>query len=221
RSSDLIVQEPDTPTAATGEIRLSDGEYRAYGQGLVIERGRVFYAGGPVTRPALDLRAVRRPAEDILVGAHVQGTLEKPTFELFSEPPMSQQEQLAWLVLGRSLEDSPEGQGDALNRAALAMGLKGGDFLAKNIGQRVGVDEIGIQSGSGEAGAPSDPAEAALVVGKYLSPKLYVSYGIGLFNPESVLAMQYEISRSLRLVTHSSSEATGADVLFTVEAGGN
>src|SRR5690606_3952044 len=24
-----IVQEPDTPTAATGEIRLSDGEYRA------------------------------------------------------------------------------------------------------------------------------------------------------------------------------------------------
>lgn len=216
-----IEQEPNTPTTATGEVRIAEGEYRAYGQGLVIERGRVFFAGGPVTRPALDLRAVRRPADDILVGAHVQGTLEQPTFELFSEPPMSQQDQLAWLVLGRSLEDSPEGQGDALNRAALAMGLKGGDFLAKNIGQRVGVDEIGIQSGSGEAGAPSDPTEASLVVGKYLSPKLYVSYGIGLFNPESVLAMQYEISRNWRLVTQQSSEATGADVLFTVEAGGN
>src|SRR5690606_29238907 len=122
------------------------------------------------------IRAVRRPREGILVGANVRGTLESPTFEPFSEPPMTQQEQLSWLVLGRSLEETPEGEGDALARAALAMGLKGGDFLAKNIGERAGFDQFGIETGSGEAGAPSDPSQAALVVGKYLSPKLYVSY---------------------------------------------
>ena len=217
----LIDQEPDTPTTATGELTLIDGEYRAYGQGLVIDEGRIYFAGGPVTQPALDVRAVRRPREDIVVGARVQGTLQEPTFELFSEPPMSQQEQLSYLVLGRSLEETPDGQENALSRAALAMGLKGGDFLARNIGEQVGVDEIGIETGSGEAGAPSDPAEAALVVGKYLSPRLYVSYGIGLFDPESVLEMQYEISRNWTLVTQSSGDATGADVLYTVEVGGN
>jgi hypothetical protein len=41
-----------------------------------------------------------------------------------------------------------------------------------------------------------------------------------LFNPESVLEMQYEISRSWTLVTQSSGDATGADVLYTVELGG-
>jgi translocation and assembly module TamB len=215
----LVEQQPETPTTATGELRILDGEYRAYGQGLVIDSGRIYFAGGPVTHPALDVRAVRRPKEGILVGAHVQGTLQSPSFELFSEPSMAEQEQLSYLVLGRSLDEAPDGQGSALSRAALAMGLKGGDFLAKNIGQQVGLDQIGIETGSGEAGAPSDPSDAALVVGKYLSPKLYVSYGIGLFDPESVLEMQYEISRRWTFVTQSSGESTGADVLYTVELG--
>jgi translocation and assembly module TamB len=217
---DLVVeQEPRTPTTATGELRILDGEYRAYGQGLVIDSGRIYFAGGPVTQPALDVRAVRRPREGILVGANVQGTLESPSFELFSEPTMTQQEQLSWLVLGRSLEETPDGQENALSQAALAMGLKGGDFLAKNIGERVGFDQLGIETGSGEAGAPSDPSDAALVVGKYLSPKLYVSYGIGLFTPESVLEMQYEITRNWTIVTQSSGDSTGGDVLYTVEFG--
>ncbi|MGH8166797.1 MAG: translocation/assembly module TamB domain-containing protein, partial [Woeseiaceae bacterium] len=214
-----VIQEPDQPTTATGEIVIAEGEYRAYGQGLVIEEGKILFAGGPVTEPALDVRAVRRPEEDILVGSRVRGTMEEPEFTLFSEPPMSQQEQLSWLVLGRSLEEAPAGESSALAQASLALGVKGGNFLAENIGANLGVDEFGIESGSGEAGAASDPADAALVIGKYLSPKLYLSYGIGLFNPISVLTMEYEINRRLKLMTESSSESTGADLVYSFERG--
>jgi len=173
----------------------------------------------PVTEPALDVRAVRRPEEDILVGSRVRGTMEEPEFTLFSEPPMSQQEQLSWLVLGRSLEEAPAGESSALAQASLALGVKGGNALAENIGDNLGVDEFGIESGSGEAGAASDPTDAALVIGKYLSPDLYLSYGIGLFNPISVLTMEYEINRRLKLMTESSSESTGADLVYTFERG--
>jgi translocation and assembly module TamB len=214
-----VTQEPGQPTSATGEITIAEGEYRAYGQGLVIEDGKILFAGGPVTEPALDIRAVRRPQEGILVGSRVRGTLEQPDFSLFSEPPMSQQEQLSYLVLGRSLEQAPEGESSALAQASLALGVKGGNFLAENIGDNLGVDEFTIKSGSGEAGAASDPADAALVIGKYLSPKLYLSYGIGLFNPVSVLTMQYEINRRLKFMTESSSESTGADLVYSFERG--
>jgi translocation and assembly module TamB len=132
---------------------------------------------------------------------------------------MSQQEQLSYLVLGRSLDQAPEGESSALAQASLALGVKGGNFLAENIGGDLGVDEFTIKSGSGEAGAASDPADAALVIGKYLSPKLYLSYGIGLFNPVSVLSMQYEINRRLKLMTESSSESTGADLVYSFERG--
>ncbi|MFW6093327.1 MAG: translocation/assembly module TamB domain-containing protein [Pseudomonadota bacterium] len=216
----VVRQEPDTPVTASGAIDIVDGEYRAYGQGLVIERGRVYFAGGPVTEPALDVRAVRRPEEGIVVGADVQGTVQSPEFELFSEPPMSEQEQLSYLVLGRSLEEAPGGDSSALAQAALSLGLRGGDFLAGNIGERLGVDALTVETGSEEAGAPSDPEEAVLVAGKYLSPKLYVSYGVGLFNPASVLKMRYDISRNWKFVTESGSESTGADLQFTVEGGG-
>ena len=215
----LAQQRPDTPVTASGELRLLDGEYRAYGQGLVIESGGIYFAGGPITRPALDVRAVRRPVEGILVGAHVQGTLEQPEFELFSEPGMTQQEQLSYLVLGRSLNETSGGESSALSQAALALGVKGGDALAKKIGSSLGVDEIGVRAGSGEAGAASDPNDAALVVGKYLSPKLYISYGIGIFEPSSILRLQYEISRHWKLITESGDAGTAADVIYTIEVG--
>lgn len=220
-SGDLtIFEEPGQPTTASGEISIADGEYRAYGQGLVIESGRIIFAGGPATEPALDVRAVRRPQENILVGADVRGAIAEPDFTLFSEPPMTQQEQLSYLVLGRSLADAPAGESSALQQASLALGVKGGNFLAENIGENIGVDEFTIRSGSGEAGAGSDPADAALVIGKYLSPKLYLSYGVGLFNPISVLQMRYEFTRNLKFTTESSSESTGADLEYTFELGG-
>ena len=214
-----IVQKPGEPTTATGAISIAEGEYRAYGQGLVIESGQILFAGGPVTEPALDVRAVRRPEEGILVGTEVRGTLDEPEFTLFSEPSMTQQEQLAWLVLGRSLEEAPGGESSALAQASLALGVRGGNFLAENIGSRLGVDQLSIETGSGEAGAASDPADAALVIGEYLSPKLYLSYGIGIFDPESVISLEYEINRRLELVTESSSEGTGADLVYTFERG--
>jgi len=214
-----IIEEPGQLTSATGQIDIADGEYRAYGQGLVIESGRIIFAGGPVTQPALDIRAVRRPEEDILVGAEVRGSITEPEFTLFSEPSMTQQEQLSYLVLGRSLADAPEGESSALQQASLARGVKGGNFLAENIGENLGVDEFAIQSGSGEAGAASNPADAALVIGKYLSPKLYLSYGVGLFNPISVLRMRYDFTQSLKLVTESGSEGAGADLIYIFERG--
>lgn len=214
-----VIQTPDEPTTATGAITIAEGEYRAYGQGLVIESGEILFAGGPVTEPALDIRAVRRPEEGILVGTEVRGTLENPDFTLFSEPAMTQQERLAYLVLGRSLEEAPDGESSALAQASLALGVKGGNFLAENLGSRLGVDELSIETGSGEAGAASDPADAALVIGEYLSPKLYLSYGIGIFDPESVLTLEYEINRRLELVTETSSESTGADLIYSFERG--
>ncbi|MDN5850136.1 MAG: translocation/assembly module TamB domain-containing protein, partial [Nitrococcus sp.] len=76
----LIVQQPGGPTTGSGELRIVNGEYRAYGQGLVIETGRILFAGGPIDQPGVNIRAVRHPAEDITVGVQVRGSLKKPEF---------------------------------------------------------------------------------------------------------------------------------------------
>jgi translocation and assembly module TamB len=209
-----ITEKPGEPTAATGELRVEEGIYEAYGQQLEIETGRVVFAGGPVTAPGVDIRAVRRPAEGIVVGARVRGLLAAPELSLFSEPAMPEQEQLSYLVLGRPLDDVSESESSAMSRAALALGVRGGNFVSERINENLGLDAFGIETDPGEAAV-----EAAFVIGKYLTPSLYVSYGIGIFEPINTLKLRYAFSRRWRLETETSSEASGGDLIYNIERG--
>ncbi len=214
----LIIEEPGEPTRGTGELSIVGGEYQAYGQDLVIETGRVLFPGGPISEPGLDVRAVRGDleGEDIVVGVQVRGSLKQPQFKLFSEPAMAQQEQLAYLVLGHPLDASSGGESSLLARATLALGLKGGNYLAEKFSKKLGVDEIGFESSDTSAG---DGEQASLVIGKYLSPRLYIRYGIGLLEPVSTVRLEYAITNSLELVTESSGAQTGGDLIYTIERG--
>jgi translocation and assembly module TamB len=210
----LAIDEPGQPTRASGELNIRDGKYKAYGQDLEIRRGRLLFAGGSLTEPGLDIEAVRQPAPDILVGVKVRGNLQKPVVRTFSEPDMPQSEQLSWLVLGRSMQgNTSDSEQSALNNAALMLGLSGGETLGKELGQTIGVDEIEVSS---EAG---DTTSASLLVGKYLTPKLLVSYGVGLFEPVSTLRLRYTLSSKWKLVGEASDLRSSADLFYVIETG--
>ncbi len=210
----LAIDEPGQPTRASGELNISNGKYKAYGQDLDIRRGRLLFAGGPLTEPGLDIEAVRRPASDILAGVKVRGNLQKPVVTTFSEPDMPQSEQLSWLVLGRPLQgNTSDSEKSALNNAALMLGLTGGETLGKELGRKVGVDEVEVSTQAG------DTTSASLLVGKYLTPKLLVSYGVGLFEPVSTLRLRYTLSSKWKLVGEASELRSGADLFYVIESG--
>jgi len=212
-----LMKTAKDPTIANGKVRITDGEYRAFGQGLVIDKGLVLFSGGPIAKPGIDIKALRRPAEGITVGVFARGSISKPTVTIFSEPAMNQSEQLSWLVLGRPLENSSEGENNAINQLLLSMSLGKTDSVLNRLGDTLNLDSVGIQTGSGEAGAASDNDLAELVLGKYLSPELYISYGIGLFKPVNVLSLEYSLSRAWKLKTETSSEASGGDLIYSIE----
>ena len=206
------IEQPGRPGSGRGEVRLVEGRYKAYGQDLQIETGRLLFNGGPLTEPAIDIRALRKPREDIEVGVFVRGTLDKPEFQLFSTPTMPRERQLSWLVLGRSLEEGGGADEKAMMaNAALSLGLTGTDFLAQNLRGGLGLDEVTIGADPGD-----DANEARFTVGKYLSPKLYVSYGVGIFQPGQVFKLLYELGRGFKFSTESGIH-TGGDLLYTLE----
>jgi len=206
--------QADRPTTGRGELRLVGGRYKAYGQDLQIETGRLLFSGGPITDPAIDLSAFRKPLPDIKVGLRARGRLEAPEFSLYSEPAMSQEEQLSWLVLGRSLSATLKGnEASELSGAAASLGLTGGDLLAQQLAPRLGLDEVSLGAKPGET---TDLAR--LTIGKYLSPKLFVSYGMGLFQPGHFFRLQYDLGKRFKLVGESGLQQ-GGDVLYSVESG--
>jgi translocation and assembly module TamB len=207
----LVLEEPGKVTRGVGELELKEGTFKAYGQDLTIERGRVIFAGGPIKNPYLDVRAFRRADDGTVAGINAKGTLETPEVTLWSNPTMDQSQQLAYLLTGRPLNRVSPEEGDRLANAANALGLRGGNLLAKKLAARFGLEEARIESdGSLE--------QASLVVGKYLSPKLYVTYGIGLFEPINTFRVRYLLSDKWTLQAESG-EGTSADALYTVERG--
>ncbi len=209
----LQLDDPGTGvTTARGELSILDGKYKAYGASLDIETGRLVYAGGPADNPGLDLRAVRRTGE-VLAGVRVRGTLREPALTLFSEPPMEQADALSYLLLGHPLRQASAAEGQMMFQATQALGLAGGDLLAKRIGELFGIEEVRVEPGArAEAGTET----TALVLGKHLSPRLYVNYSVGLFEPTNVFRIRYELGRRWTLQTESGA-TSGADLIFTIE----
>jgi translocation and assembly module TamB len=211
-------------TRGRGELQLIDAVYRAYGQELKLETGRILFNGGLINEPTIDLRASRQPREGISVALHVRGTLVQPTFDLSSSPPMPREQQLGWLLFGRPIDGGGQLSGAA---AALSLGLAGGDALASRFGSVLGLDQVSL---GGETDStvwkPTDPnvvstntgtEQARFTVGKYLSPRLFVSYGVGLFqNNGNVLRLLYDLGHGFKLRTESGLE-TGGDVLYSRE----
>lgn len=208
RGAVTLKDEPSRLTRGRGVLEIREGRYRAYGQDLKIETGRLLFTDGPVDNPGLDIRAFRQTGE-VIAGVRVTGTLRDPSFSLYSDPAMSESDQLAYLVLGRPLNQASSSEGAGLAQAATALGLGGSGLLAARIGDQFGLDEVTV--GGGET-----MEEASLMVGKYLSPKLYVNYSVGLLEPINTLRIRYQLSRNWALQTEAGRES-GADVLFTIE----
>lgn len=233
-----IKETPPREAQGLGELRLIDGRYKAYGQDLQIERGRLIFDGGAVTRPAVDLHALRRPQVDVSVGVRVRGTLDKPELSLESEPAMPREQQLSWLLFGRPLDQNSSADRSFVSSAAVSLGLGGGEALAQTLGRRIGLDQISVGSApaggsevaadasriSGSQAAQSGSPTAAgtnaaqLTLGKYLTPRLFLSYGVSLFQPGQTFRLLYDLGHGFKVQTESG-VASGGDVLYTVERG--
>ncbi len=204
----LVIDEPDQLTVGRGNMSITDGVYQAYGQDLSIERGRLIFADSLIDDPGLDVRAIRTVG-DVIAGVRVAGTLKEPELALFSEPSMAESDILSYLLLGRPMNSASAAEGNVLMAAAGSLGLAKGEGLAKSIGATLGFEEVRIESGNGLQ-------EASLVVGRYLSPRLYIRYVTGLFSVSNTVQLQYELNKRIQIQTESG-DRTGADIFYKFE----
>jgi translocation and assembly module TamB len=216
-SGSLDVRErPGRVTTGQGQIAI-DGTYKAYGQNLKIEQGQLVFAGTPIDNPGLNIRAARTLTpnatvdEGQKVGLLVSGTASRPVLTVFSNPVMEQSDALSYLVTGKPLSQAKGGEGSAVGAAAQALGSAAGDLLAKNVGARIGVDDIGVSSSDALGGT------SAFTVGKYLSPKLYISYGVGLFDPGQVITLRYIFTHRWNFEAQNATDFSRASFNYRYE----
>lgn len=107
---------------AKGTVRLVDGSYTFLGKRLDIQRG-TFQFDGPIGDPALDILAINEQLQ-VKVGVSVTGTALNPRTQLVSDPEVSEQEKLSWLLFGRGGQSSDYSLGSGSSAGIASLGLQ-------------------------------------------------------------------------------------------------
>ncbi|MDQ3205890.1 MAG: translocation/assembly module TamB domain-containing protein [Pseudomonadota bacterium] len=202
-----VLSKPGRELAASGRLQLG-GEYAAFGQELEITRGVLSWSGGPIADPLLDIRAQREIGE-VTAGVAVSGRVSTLEAKVWADPATTQSEALSYLTLGRPLSSVSGAEGEQLDATSAAL-TAGGGLIASRLGARLGLDDAGVSQSRALGGS-------VLGVGKFLSPRLYVSYGVSLLGTGQVLTLKYLLRRGFNLEIESSTVENRASVNWRTE----
>jgi autotransporter translocation and assembly factor TamB len=203
-----VVQEPARPMQLFGTLNVVGGELEAYRQRLRIQRGTISFAGPP-DNPEFNVRAEREIRRDnVTVGVEVTGTLDSPQMTVYSDPVMEHTEAMSFLIRGRGLDAGAAADGTAL---ALSMGAS----VVNQSGVLAELDRLPLISGV-QFGSEGSADDTAATVSGYIGDRIYISYGIGIYEPITVLTARLYFSARLWLEVVSRLE-NSVDLYYSFE----
>jgi len=140
----------------------------------------------------------------------MNGTIQNIRSDLFSTPSLSDGDILAVMITGRPMSEiGTEQDGNALVGAATSLGINQTQGIVTQIQDQLGLDTLSIDS-------RGDVSDSSLMLGKYITPRIFVRYAVGLFETESSLAVEYTVNDRVRLEA-TSGQSQSIDLTYTVE----
>ena len=209
-----VLKEQNRQTLTTGFVAINNGIYKAYGQELTIERGRLIFQG-PYDNPGLDIRAIRTietatsAGQAVVAGLEIGGTLQHPKSTVFAIPTLEDSKAMALLVTGKALDQLSTGDAYLIIAAMSSMGVENESSITADIAHFFRLDEITIKADKGLD-------QSSLWMGKYITPRLFVRYVVGLFDQTFTLGMRYQITNKLRIEVESG-KTQSVDVIYKIE----
>ncbi len=208
-----IKAKPGRPITALGNLDLRDGTFDFEGNTLELSQSRVFYQGGPIDDPGLDIQASRE-LDNMELGVRLIGSANNMEMRLFSDTAMDESEILSYLLTGQDISKSGNKK-TGLSPAEAALGKVGGGVLLKKVDPLKTLDMEGLVDLS--IGGGEDASDVSLVMGKEIYKDLYISYGKDLTGAGGTFKARYDLLYGFSIETTSNAKTSGADLLFSWE----
>ncbi|RPH25586.1 translocation/assembly module TamB [Buttiauxella warmboldiae] len=209
-NGDLKMVQDRQGLGLNGQINIPEGRFHAYGQDLLVRKGELLFSGPP-DQPLLNIEAIRNPEStenDVIAGVRVTGSADEPKAEIFSDPAMSQQEALSYLLRGQGLDNSGD-DSNAMTSMLVGLGVAQSGQVVGKIGETFGVSNLALDTaGVGES--------SQVVVSGYVLPGLQVKYGVGIFDSLATLTLRYRLMPKLYLEAVSGIDQA-LDLLYQFE----
>ncbi len=197
----------ETAMRANGAIGVSQRvKIEAYGQSLDLNRAIARF-NGPLYNPTLDIDT-NKTVQGSLVGVRVTGTATSPNIQVYNDAGLSEQEALNAIITGRINEGASGISQEAgfksdvnntIAAAGISMGLGGTRALTNQIGRTFGLSGLALDAqGTGD--------DTQVSVTGYITPDLFIRYGVGVFTPVNKLTLRYQMNKRLYLEASQSLE---------------
>jgi translocation and assembly module TamB len=187
---------------AAGGFDLLRGRLSILGKRLDFDRGKLGFAGSVV--PILDFAASTRSGSTT-VTVLVTGPANRPEFRFASSPELPEDEVLAQLIFGRSLNDlSPLQIAQLAEAAGQLTGVVSGGGLVEQLRRATGVDDIDVRT-------DEDTGATSIGVGKYLNDRTYLGLESGATAGSGKARIDLDIGSGIKLrgEADSSGETKG------------
>ncbi len=168
-----------------------------FGQNLDINFAQVKF-NGAVTKPTLNIEAVKN-VQGVEVGVRVKGSTAQPDIAVFNNGGLTQQQAMNALVTGNLVNNTGQNTNsedfrNRVNNTLAAAGLSAGLSSTRGFTNQIG-RAFGLQSLTLDASGSSNDTEVNIT--GYITPDLYIRYGVGVFNATNTLSMRYQLTQRL------------------------
>ena len=203
-----VSQKQKQPLQIFGNIQSENGTFKAYGQELNIEKGKITF-NGPLDNPYLNFQASRHiKADEVDVGLQITGLADSLDIKLFSTPTMETSDMLSYLVRGRGI-DAGGGNSTAAVSMLVGFGVTNSTGLFQKLEKLPLISNIAIDT-QGEG----DKTQA--VISGYIADRIYLQYGVGVYEPVNELTVRWYLLNRLWLEVVSGLEQS-SDIYYSFD----
>ena len=202
----ITLTQNGTPTIYNnGQIRAAtQNTIEVFGQDLELAEAQINFKG-PVGIPSLEVTALRR-IDGRRVGVNVTGQANDPMINVFNDAGLTEQQAMNALLTGRindgaqvSTTGFQERVSSTVAAAGLSAGLQPTRELTNKIGRTFGLESLVVD-------ASGSDTDANVNITGYITPDLYLRYGVGVFTPVDKLTLRYQLTRRVYVEATSSIE---------------
>ena len=169
----------------SGQFDLIRGRMDILGKRLVLDEGQITLQGNFDPRIRL---VARTDANDVTVLIVVEGQATEPDIAFRSEPELPEDEVLARLLFGKSIDNISPLQAAQLASAVATLAGRGGDGIVANLRKSTGLDDLDVTT--------DEDGNVGVRAGKYISENVYTDVEVDS-EGEAQINLNLDVSESL------------------------
>lgn len=194
-----------------GKVSMLKGQIDILNKNFEFKRGNIEFDGGHDNDPRLDLMA-ETEANGVTAQVEVTGTGRNPKIGLTSPQGLPQDELLAAILFGKTVDKLGAAEAIQLAQSAATLaGVGGGGGLMDNVRQGLGVDRLEFNTGA-------DGKGGSLAAGRYVTDRVYVGVEQGIGSNQSKAKVEVDLFKGLKAEADMGSDSeTSLGIKFELD----